>query len=140
MPPRKGLNNWFKGTFGVTAAAMFVILAANGQNLVGSIRAFGLFVIELLSTAPLGFLSFLLALALAIVVQAPLTRWLPPMPCRTSREFVIESCSLAVGFGIMLAQMPTLMGGLLGLLIGFLAPYLFKGGAALVGLASRRSD
>lgn len=130
------MSNWFKTTFGVSAAGLFVLLAANGKNLAEAIRAFAMFGVELLATAPLGVLSFMLALALAVAVQAPLNRWLPKMPCHQSREFVVETLVLFVGFGVMVVQMPTLMGGLLGLLIGFLAPYLFKGGAALVSMAA----
>ena len=75
-----------------------------------------------------------LALALGVVSRPFLLRYLPAMPCRASRDFVIDASALVIGFGVMFGQLRTLSGALLGLLAGFAAPLVARGIAAVLGI------
>lgn len=134
------MNNWLKSTIGISGAGLFALVALHGAKVAEALHGFSLFLFKLVEDAPLGVSSFALAVALAVATQPFLRKWLPVMPCRQSREFVIESAALAVGFGVMFGQMPTLLGALLGVLAGLLSPYLQKGVAAVVGLIARAAQ
>lgn len=131
------MNGGVKSVFGVSLAGLFIVLAANGAAFVQAAQAAWLFLLNLSTTAPLGVSSFFMASALAIVSQPFLRKWLPHLRCPMSREFIIESAALAIGVGVMWAQLHTLNGLLLGLLAGFSAPYIQKGIAACIALAAR---
>lgn len=128
------MNKWVTSTFGISLAGLFALIALHGKAAAEAIQAFALFGVNLLKDAPLGMVGFFLSVALAVAVQPFLRKWLPAMPCHWSREFVVETVALLVGFGVMFSQMPGLMGALLGLLAGLMAPYIHKGIAAVVGL------
>lgn len=119
-------------------AAAVTLLAANGAKVIEFITGAWLFLLKLSDTAPLGLTSFVLALALAVASRPFLLRYLPAMLCHASREFVIDSAALLTGVAVMVLQLRTLNGVLLGLLAGFAAPLVARGIAALLGL--KRSD
>jgi hypothetical protein len=124
----------------ITSAGLVALLTAvamNGDKVLQVVVGTWLFLLKLSETAPLGLSSFLLALALAITSRPFLLRYLPPMPCRQSRDFVVDLIALAIGFGVMFAQLRTLDGALLGILAGFAAPLLAKGIGALIGMWNR---
>jgi len=132
------MNAWLKSTLGISAAGLLVLLAANGKALVDVLLAAWLFLLKLAATAPLGVSSFALALALAVLVQPFVRRWIAPLvACTASRDFLVESAALAVGFAVMWGQLRSINGALLGILAGLLAPYVHKGAAALLALAWR---
>ena len=131
------MKTGMKSALGVSAAGLFVVIAANGANFVNAMKAAWLFLVMLAATAPLGVSSFALASALAIAAQPFARRWLPHLRCPMSREFIVESLALCIGVGVMWVQLHTLNGLLLGLLAGFSAPYLQKGIAAGISLAWR---
>jgi len=124
----------------ITSAGLVALLTAvamNGDKVLQVIIGTWLFLLKLSETAPLGLSSFLLALALAITSRPFLLRYLPPMPCHQSRDFVVDLIALAIGFGVMFAQLRTLDGALLGILAGFAAPLLAKGIGALIAMWQR---
>lgn len=119
-------------------AAALTLLATNGAALLEVITGVWLFLVKLSDTAPLGLASFLLALGLGVASRPFLLRYMPPMPCRQSRDFVIDTAALVIGVGVMFAQLRTLNGALLGLLAGFAAPLVARGIAALWNLRKAR--
>jgi hypothetical protein len=124
----------------ITTASVVAILGAlalNGGKLVEVATGAWLFLLKLSATAPLGLSSFLLALALGVASRPFLLHYLPPMPCKASRDFVIDASALVIGCGVMFGQLRTLNGLLLGLLAGFAAPLLAKGLGALLGMTRR---
>lgn len=129
---RKG---WTITTAGVVA--ILGAIALNGGKLVEVATGAWLFLLKLSETAPLGLSSFLLALALGVASRPFLLHYLPPMPCKASRDFVIDASALLIGLGVMFAQLRTLNGALLGLLAGFAAPLVAKAIGAAFGLAKR---
>ncbi len=145
---RRVMTTMNKTVTGVTLAGVLAVIAAlsaNGKGLAEGLTAMWLFLVSLAETAPLGLSSFALAIALAVGVQAALVRWLPLFRCSTSRDLVMDLAAFLVGFGVMWAQTRAqvdpadrLNGLLLGALAGFLAPYVFKGIAAVVSMAARR--
>ncbi len=124
----------------ITTAGVIALLGAialNGSKLLEVATGGWLFLLNLSSTAPMGLVSFLLALGVGIASRPFLLHYLPPMPCKASRDFVIDVFALALGVGVMFAQLRTLNGLLLGLLAGFAAPLVAKGLGALFGLTRR---
>lgn len=124
----------------ITAASFAAVLGAialNGARILEVAAGAWLFLLNLSATAPLGLVSFLLALALGVLSRPFLLHYLPPMPCKASRDFVIDASALVIGVGVMYAQLRTLNGLLLGLLAGFAAPLIAKALGALFGLARR---
>ncbi len=124
----------------ITAAGFAAVLAAialNGARILEVASGAWLFLLNLSATAPLGLVSFLLALALGVASRPFFLHYLPPMPCKASRDFVIDASALVIGVGVMFAQLRTLNGLLLGLLAGFAAPLIAKALGALFGLTRR---
>lgn len=131
------MNTWTKSTLGVSVAGLIVLLATHGTALAEALTKLWLVMLRFSDSAPLGLSSFLLALGIAVVSQPFLRRWMPALRCPMSRDFLIDAAALAIGLAVMLAQVRDLFGWLLGILAGFAAPLVFKGLAALVGLAWR---
>ena len=131
------MNRWIHSAFGISAAGLLVLLATHGKSLVGVLGAAWSLLLSVANEAPVGWGAFALALLLAIVVQPYLRQALPAMRCELSREFLVESAALAVGFAVMWLQRSTLTGALLGVLAGLAAPLLQKGITAGVRLAQR---
>lgn len=120
------MNRWIQSTLGLSFAALIALVAAHGVKFFEALQAAWLFLLKLAEGAPMGLTSFLLALALATVSQPYLRRVLPAMRCDRTREFLVESVALAIGVLVMWVQLRTVQGMLLGLLVGFVAPYLQK--------------
>lgn len=131
------MNGVAKSTLGISIAGLLVLIATNGAALAEALQGLWLVMLKFSDTAPLGLSSFLLALALAVVSQPFLRKWMPHLRCPMSRDFLIESAALAIALAVMLAQVRDLKGWMLGLLAGFMAPYVFKGLAAIGSLAWR---
>ncbi len=84
------------------------------------------FLILMTSTAPLGVWSFLIAVIFPAIFPRWLDRRLPDEWHRASRDVIVETIALV--FGILLAWLPwqTLNGFLVGIMAGFMSPYLTK--------------
>ena len=121
------MNDTFKSIFGISVAGLFALIAMNGGQFVESCKAAWIFLLDIAANAPMGLASFILALALGVVTQASLQHWVPRAANRALRQFAIESSALGVGIGVMWMQLHTLNGLLLGLLAGFMAPWMQKG-------------
>lgn len=127
----------------ITSASLIAVigaLALNGGKLIEVATGVWLFLLKLSDTAPLGLSSFLLALSLSVVSRPFLLRYLPAMPCRASRDFLIDLAALLIGFGVMFGQLRTLDGALLGLLAGFAAPLVARGLASLFGMRRKEES
>jgi hypothetical protein len=131
------MNRWIHSVFGLSLAGLLVLLATHGPALIGVTGDAWALLLRVVAEAPAGLWSFGLALALAVVAQPWLRGALPVMRCELSREFLIESAALAIGFGVMWLQKPTLTGALLGGLAGLAAPYVQKGLTAVFRLSQR---
>lgn len=131
------MNGWLKSSIGVSLAGLLVLLATNGAGLAEALMRLWQVMLRFSETAPLGLSSFLLALGLAVVSQPFLRKFVPDLRCPLSRDFLIESAALVIALIAMLAQVRDVYGWMLGLLAGFMAPLVFKGAAALVGLTWR---
>lgn len=134
------MNRWVQSTMGVSAAALLVLLASNGKQLVEALEAAWLFLMKLSETAPMGLASFAMALTLAVLAQAFVSRVIEQLKCASSREVVRSAVSLLFGFSVMYLQLPTVKGALLGLLAGFAGPFAYQAVAALCGLIRPRKS
>jgi Na+/glutamate symporter len=131
------MNNWFKSTLGISGAGLIALIALYGKGFLDAVQAAFLFLFNLAQDAPLGVGSFALALALAVVAQAFVSRFAATLPCPKSREFCTASLGLLIGTGVMWLQLHNLDGLLLGLLAGFSSPFVYLSIAAVVSLLAR---
>lgn len=134
------MNKWMQGTLGISAAGLLVLLATNGKALIDVALGVWLFLLKLCETAPMGLASFALAFAIAVFSQPFVHRALREVHCDASKDFLAMCAALVVGVGVMLLQLPTTKGALLGILAGLLAPFAWKGIDAIAGLVLTRAD
>lgn len=127
------MNDLLKSLLGITGAGLFALFAIHGTAFFQSAIAGWLFLLKLAEDAPMGLSSFALALALGVVTQATLHHWVPRFANAALRQFVIESTALVVGISVMWIQLHTLNSLLLGILAGFMAPWVQKGMCAVLG-------
>ena len=131
------MNTAVKSTLIATLLVLFTTFAANGKEFIDAATAAWLFLLRLADDAPLGLVSFLLAVSLAAAAQPFVRRYLV-VRCEHSRDFIADSAALVIGVAVMWAQLRSLDALLLGLLAGFMAPWVYRGIAALCGLVARR--
>lgn len=95
------------------------------------------FLLLMTSTAPLGVWSFLIAAVFPSVFTAWLSRGVPATWQPQTRDFLLQTVSIAAG--ILLAWLPwqTLHGFLVGLMAGFMSPYITRAAVALACLFYR---
>lgn len=127
-----------KNVLGVSLAGLFVLFAMHGVGFFTSAEAGLLFADKMLEGAPLGLWSFLLALGLGIASRPFLLKWTPDFECPLSRDLLIDAAAVLIGIVVMWGQHRTLNGLLLGMLAGFTAPYIYKGGRALIAVVWKR--
>ena len=131
------MDKWAKSTFGISAAALFVLFASNGEKFGASLQACFNFLVLLTAKANLGVWAFLLALAIAVAAQGWFGR-LVTLRCSESRAAIQNGIGFVFGFGTMYVQMRTTNGMLLAILIGFAAPFAYQFTAAGVRLLQRK--
>jgi hypothetical protein len=95
------------------------------------------FLLLMTETAPLGVWTFLIAAIFPAVFLPWLKNAAPKKWAVASRDFILQT--VAIFAGVMLAWLPwqTLEGFLVGVMAGFMSPYLHKGGQAVGGLLYR---
>lgn len=131
------MNTAVKSTLIATLLVLFTAFATNGKAFIESATAAWLFLLKLTADAPLGLSSFLLALSLGAAAQPFVRRYLV-VRCPHSRDFIADSAALALAVVVMWVQLRNLDALLLGLLAGFMAPWVYRGIAAGCGLIARR--
>lgn len=124
------MNNGAKAGWIAAATALVTLLAANGKALAESAHAIWLFLISLSSDAPLGLSSALLALGISCGVQAFLRYHWRATTSAAWRTFAVDSLGVGIALGVMWLQLRTMNGALLGVMVGFMAPWVSRGVAA----------
>lgn len=115
---------------------ILILFAMHGKGAGEALMGLWLVLQAFTKDAPLGLVSFLLALALAIGFAPFLRKWLPGRESHPeARRFAIDIGPIAVGFLVMWLQLRTLPGLMSGILAGLAAPPIQKGLAALWALA-----
>lgn len=119
------MDKWLKSTLGIGFGGLIALVALYGDKFwtagEGAVR----FMALLADKAPLGSGSFALALALGTLAQAFLAPFVK-LKCESSRQLVLMVVGLLFGLGVMVLQLPTLNGVLLGLMAGFIAPFAYQ--------------
>lgn len=90
-------------------------------------EAVWLFLMKITETAPLGVWTFLVAAIFPACFGPYLRRGLPAGWHPGSRDFIVETVALLAGIGLAYLPWPTLNGLLVGILGGFMSPYLTRG-------------
>lgn len=130
-------------TIGITTIlAIVAAIGANIKAIAEGMMGLWLVLLAFSDKAPLGLSSFLLSLILAMLILPP---WRFIVRRRFSsieadaelRRFIAGCIALLVALLVMLAQLPTLQGGLLGIVAGLFAPWLLQGLQALGNAVAR---
>jgi hypothetical protein len=126
------------GAIGVTTAILILgAIATNLKPLAEGGMALWLVLVAFTKEAPLGVSSFFLALGLGVFSRYFLQKYLPPLKCPVSSDFLLDTLAIAIGAGIMFGQLHSFTGALAGILAGLLVPYLARGIEALWNLGAR---
>jgi hypothetical protein len=104
---------------------------------VAQVEAVWLFLLRITETAPIGVWSFLIAAILPACFAPWLRRGLPPTWHSKSRDFIVETAALVAGIALAWLPWQTLPGLLVGIMGGFMSPYLTLGWQAITGLIGR---
>lgn len=137
------MNNWIKGSIGVSLASFIVLLATYGAQLATSMKALWMLMLDASASAPLGLASFVIALGLATLSRWFLRKWTPHLKCPLSRDFIIDTAALLIGVTVVWLQMQSagpvarLNALWIGLAAGWSAPLVYNGLAAVFGLLGR---
>lgn len=130
-----------KGAVGISAGAVIVLIATNGEKFFSSLQAGWVFILNITSQMPLGLASFLLAWALGLSIMASLRRWIPE-PKRQDymhlRMGFIELASSVAAFFAVWMQDKTLLGLMLGIVAGLSVSILYRALAAAGSTVLRR--
>lgn len=95
------------------------------------------FLLLMTSTAPLGVWSFLIAAIFPVVFMAWLNRAVPKDWQPQLRDFLLQTAGIAAGILLAWLPWPTLHGFLVGIMAGFLSPYLARCATAVACLGYR---
>lgn len=95
------------------------------------------FLLLMTSTAPIGVWSFLIAAVFPAVFLPWLKRAAPRSWANESRDFLLQTFALLAGIGLAWLPWQTLDGFLVGIMAGFMSPYLQKGFSAATGIGYR---
>jgi hypothetical protein len=105
--------------------------------MIENVEGVWLFLLRLTSTAPIGVWSFLIAAILPACFAPWLRRGLPITWHPKSRDFIVETAALVAGIALAWLPWQTRSGLLVGIMGGFMSPYLTLGWQAASGLFFR---
>ena len=114
MSEKRGFNSWMVSTFGVSTAAVLIILSERGPGIVETLKALPGLLSSWTEDSPIGAWTLAAALVLPSLLSVKLYSWMGVWQNRHTKALVID----LVGFGASVALAYTLMPGLPGLLIG----------------------
>lgn len=132
------MNNKAAAVGSASITTLLILFAMHGKGAGEALMGLWLVLAAFTKDAPLGLVSFLLALALAMGFAPFLRKWLPGKESNPElRRFAIDLGPIVVGVVVMWLQLRTLPGLMSGILAGLAAPPLQKGLSALWALAGR---
>src|SRR5690606_36448825 len=139
--PQQGfdrMNNKIKNSIFGLLGAIIVGWTMYGTKSIEALHAAWLFLLGMSKEAPLGLSSFALSVAISVLAQLFMRRHFTPdnMPAAT-RSTVIDSAGVLIGLVVMYLQLSTTKGMLLGIMAGFVSPWVSRIVAALCGYISR---
>lgn len=105
--------------------------------MIQNIEGVWLFLVNLTQTAPVGVWTFLIAAIFPACAGPYLRRGLPATWHPKSRDFIVETVALFAGIGLAWLPWQTLNGLLVGIMAGFMSPYLTLGWQAAAGMLRR---
>lgn len=105
--------------------------------MIANVEGVWLFLLRITDSAPVGVWSFLIAAILPACFAPWLRRGLPPNWHSKSRDFIVETAALLAGVALAWLPWQTLNGLLVGIMGGFMSPYLTLAWQAGTGLAAR---
>lgn len=105
--------------------------------MIQNIESVWLFLLRITESAPLGFWTLFISTVFPACFGPYLRRGLPQNWHSKSRDFIVETVALLAGIGLAWLPWQTLEGLLVGIMGGFMSPYLTLGWQALTGLLSR---
>ena len=133
------MNNTAKTSVWVLLGAAAVGFATHGTKIIEALHAAWLFLIGMSKEAPLGLTSFLLAVAVSVLVQLFLRRhWRPAGATSAGFSTRVDSIGVAIGIAAMYVQLSTTKGMLLAIMAGFVSPWVSRLVATVVCLSVRR--
>lgn len=131
MSDKRGFNSWMVSTFGVSTAAVIIILAERGPGIVETLKVLPALLTSWTQESPIGAWTLVAALVLPALLSVKLYSWLGVWKNRHTKALVID----LAGFGASVALAYALMPGLPGLLIGVFCASLVSTLAAWIRAA-----
>lgn len=129
------MNNVFKNSIWGIAAAIAIGFATYGSKIVEALHAAWLFMLTLSDEAPLGLTSFAISVTISVLAQLFLRRHWPKSSTAASRSMWVDSIGVVLGGAVMYVLLPTTQGMLLGIMAGFVAPWVSRIASLVAGTA-----
>lgn len=101
------------------------------------IQAIWLFILQFTQTAPVGVWTFFVAAICPAVMMPFFRKALPETMHERTADFLAESVALVAGIVLAYGLWPEFKGLVLGIVAGFMSPYLTKGWQMVSGMVFR---
>ena len=111
---KTGLNAWVLRAFGVSTAALLIVLSERGPGIVETLKALPALLSAWTEGSPIGVWTLLAALVLPALLSVKLYSWLGVWDNRHTKTLLIDIAGFIAGVAVAYLLMP----GLPGLLIG----------------------